>query len=145
MSPFYTGAYWFGSLVGRRKTAILSSLVLAIPLTALTFSLFAPDFGHLLFSPICHQNPSRSFQSATALPICSRCLGLYFGFGLAGLFAPTFPLRFSQRFLMAGVFVSLILAGLGLFVSALDENYVRLVLGLAVGSGFAFLVKSILK
>jgi uncharacterized membrane protein len=31
-------------------------------------------------SLICHQNPSRSFQSNGAkLPVCARCLGLYVG------------------------------------------------------------------
>jgi len=36
---------------------------------------------YAIFSPICHQNPSRSFfLFECPLGVCARCLGIYFGF-----------------------------------------------------------------
>ncbi|MCI0404738.1 MAG: DUF2085 domain-containing protein [candidate division Zixibacteria bacterium] len=115
---------------------------LLIPLTAWALSILVPAFGLSLFSPFCHQNPERTFG---ALPLCSRCFGLYFGFGLAGLFAPLVSFRFSRRFAIAALAASLALAVLSIFSPAHDGNYVRLILGLSVGAGIALLVKSILK
>jgi uncharacterized membrane protein len=38
-----------------------------------------------VYSPVCHQLPSRSFQAwGFPLGVCARCLGIYLGFG-AGL------------------------------------------------------------
>jgi len=38
-------------------------------------------FIYSLFSPICHQNPARSFFIfGYPLAVCSRCLGIYIGF-----------------------------------------------------------------
>lgn len=142
MTALFYRAYQFGLFVERRKIALFSSLVLVIPLTALTLSAVASVFGSSLFSLVCHQNPNRSLGS---LSLCSRCFGLYFGCGLAGLFAPVFSSRFSWRFLLAGITASLVLAVLGNFFSVLDGNYARLVLGFFVGTGFALLIKSILK
>lgn len=145
MTALYSWTSRFGSFVERRKMALLSAVLLTVPLTALSVSMVAPSFGHSLFSPICHQDPERSLGIVGALPLCSRCFGLYLGFGLAGLFAPLFSLRFSKRFIIVGISASFALAALGLIFPALDGNYFRLVLGLAVGVGFALLIKSILK
>ena len=145
MTALYSWAYRFGLFVERRKAVLLSTVFLTIPLTALTLSMVAPSFGNSIFSLICHQNPDRSLHLTGALPLCSRCFGLYLGFGLTGFFAPAFSLRFSRRFLIVGISTSLALAGLGLVFPALDANYLRLVLGLAVGAGFALSIKSILK
>ncbi|MGH8004892.1 MAG: DUF2085 domain-containing protein [Limisphaerales bacterium] len=142
MSAFYTWACQFGSFVESRKTTLLFSLSLVVPLTALTLSLIAPAFGNSIFSFFCHQNPDRSIG---ALSLCSRCFGLYLGVGLAGLFAPVFSFRFSKRFLIVGVAASLALAGLSLFSSGFDANYIRLILGVGVGVGAALLIKSLLK
>ena len=142
MTALYSWAYRFGAFAERRKIALLFSLALVIPLTAFTLSIVAPSFGHSLFSAICHQNPGHSLGS---LPLCSRCFGLYLGFGLTGLFAPAFSLGFSKKFVVVGISTSLALVGLSLISPALDANYVRLLLGLAVGAGFALLIKSILK
>ncbi|HXF49743.1 MAG TPA: DUF2085 domain-containing protein [Verrucomicrobiae bacterium] len=117
-------------------------MFLAIPLTALAFSELAPSFGHSLFSPVCHQGPERSLGS---LPLCSRCLGLYLGFGLAGFLVPAFSLRFSLKFIVVGLALSFVLAVLSFFFPIADGNYLRLILGLSVGAGLASLVKSILK
>lgn len=142
MTALSSRAYNFGSFVERRKTASLFSLSLVIPLTALTLSLVAPAFGNSIFSFICHQDPNRSFGS---LPLCSRCFGLYLGFGLAGFFLPSFSRRFSIKFVLVGLLSSLVVVGLGLISPALDVNFLRLLLGLAVGAGIALLIKSILK
>ncbi|MCI0329873.1 MAG: DUF2085 domain-containing protein [candidate division Zixibacteria bacterium] len=131
--------------VERRKVALLSAVFLAVPLTALAFSFTLSSFGHSIFSLVCHQVPERSLYLGGTMPLCARCFGLYFGFGLAGFFAPAFSTRFSGRFLLAGIFASLTLAALGPFFPALDANYLRLFLGLAVGAGLALLIKSVLK
>ena len=142
MSALYSWAYRFGAFVERRKTVLLSTAFLAIALTALTLSMFVPSFGYSLFSPFCHQNPEHTFGT---LPLCSRCFGLYIGFGLAGLFLPVFSLRISRGFLTVGIAASLALAALSFFSSVLDGNYLRIILGVAVGASFALLIKSILK
>jgi uncharacterized membrane protein len=53
-------------------------------------------FLYALFSPLCHQIPSRSFFIFNyPLAVCARCLGIYFGFFAgAGLFP--FVRRFSN-------------------------------------------------
>jgi uncharacterized membrane protein len=45
-------------------------------------------FCYGIFSPICHQNPERSFIFlGHPLGVCARCLGIYFGFlGGTGLY-----------------------------------------------------------
>jgi len=145
MTALFSWTYRFGTFVERRKTALLATAFLTIPLTALTLSMLAPSFGYSLFSLICHQNPDRSLHLTGALPLCSRCFGLYLGFGLAGLFTPAFSIRFSRRFLIAGIFVSLAWVGSSWIFPLLDGDDVRLALGLAVGAGLALLIKSILK
>lgn len=145
MSKLYNSTYQFGAFVERRKFVLVSCLLLALPITAIFLSWLAPSIGQWLFSPVCHQNSDRCFHLAAPLPLCARCFGLYLGFGLAGLFAPAFSFRFSKRFLIAAIFASVVTTIFGHFVFALDDNYVRLLLGLSVGAGFALLIKSVLK
>lgn len=145
MNKLGIGAYQFGSFVERRKVVLVFALFLTLPTVAVCLSLFAPSLGRLLFSPLCHQNPDRSLHLATALPLCARCFGLYLGFGLAGLLAPAFSLRFSKSFLAAAIFISAASALFAHFFLALDGNYARLLLGLSVGAGFALMFKSTLK
>jgi uncharacterized membrane protein len=47
------------------------------------------SFVYLIFEPICHQIPARSFfLFGHPLAVCGRCLGIYFGFlGGIGLYA----------------------------------------------------------
>jgi len=46
-------------------------------------------FLYAIFSPICHQVPSRSFYFfGFPLAVCGRCLGIYFGFIVGVLFYP---------------------------------------------------------
>lgn len=58
---------------------------------------------------------------------------------------PAFSLRFSLKFIVVGLALSFALAVLSFFSPIADGNYLRLILGLSVGAGFALLVKSILK
>lgn len=52
--------------------------------------------AYALFSPVCHQLPSRSFfLFGYPLAVCSRCLGIYFGF-LAGMALYPFLKGFSS-------------------------------------------------
>ena len=46
-------------------------------------------FAYSVFTPICHQIPSRSFHLfGQPLAVCARCLGIYFGaLGGTGLYA----------------------------------------------------------
>ena len=142
MTVLYNWGYRFGAFVERQKTVLFFGLFLVLPLAALAFSMAAPPVGQTIFSPVCHQNPERSFW---ALPLCARCFGLYLGLGLAGLLTPVFPFRFSRRFLAAGIVASVGLIAWNLFFPGFDGNYARFVLGLSVGAGFALLIKSILK
>ncbi len=49
----------------------------------------AADMIYILFSPLCHQIPSRSFIIyGFPLAVCSRCLGIYMGFFLGTLVYP---------------------------------------------------------
>jgi uncharacterized membrane protein len=51
---------------------------------------------YLFFSPICHQNPGRSFALAGfSWAVCQRCTGIYFGFFAASLL-PTYD-RWTAR------------------------------------------------
>ncbi|MBD3415184.1 MAG: DUF2085 domain-containing protein [Candidatus Aminicenantes bacterium] len=53
---------------------------LDLPLSAFLYS---------IFSPICHQNPTRCFYLfGNPLAVCTRCLGIYFGFFLGTLLFP---------------------------------------------------------
>jgi uncharacterized membrane protein len=43
--------------------------------------------ARLLYAPVCHQDPDRSFEvGGMVQSVCARCAGLYWG-GVAGLFA----------------------------------------------------------
>jgi len=68
----------------------------------------AAVFLYSLFSPVCHQIPSRSFFfRGFPLAVCGRCLGIYAGF-LAGLIIYPFARGFSRISLPpAGLFLIL--------------------------------------
>lgn len=62
-------------------TAAWLAVLLAAPLAALGAWLAAAVY--VVGSVICHQQPERSFQLASAhVPVCARCLGLYAGAAL---------------------------------------------------------------
>ncbi len=52
----------------------------------------------LAFGAVCHQAPDRCFAlGGAALPVCARCLGVYFGALAAGII----PVRLSWRTIAA--------------------------------------------
>jgi uncharacterized membrane protein len=45
------------------------------------------DLIYAVFAPICHNRPIRTLEfSGVLMPLCSRCFGVFLGFGTAGLF-----------------------------------------------------------
>lgn len=55
-------------------------------------------FIYLLYSPLCHQRPERSyFLSGHQLAVCSRCVGIYAGFFMSVLIYPSLSLAIRSR------------------------------------------------
>ncbi len=67
-------------------------IILAAPyFIANTQNNFLNELYYGLFSLICHQIPERSFfLNGCQLPVCARCLGIYFGIFAGGLLYPFF-------------------------------------------------------
>lgn len=92
-----------------------------------------------LFSPICHQIPSRSFFCfGSPLAVCGRCLGIYLGF-LAGTILYPFLGGFSkstlpkkESFLLLSLPIALDTLGnfFGLWTTS---NWLRLLIGFIWG------------
>jgi uncharacterized membrane protein len=58
----------------------LALSTVAAPLLARRGHPFAAAFLYLLYSPVCHQLPQRSFAlQGFPWAVCSRCAGIYFG------------------------------------------------------------------
>ncbi|MBC7361248.1 MAG: DUF2085 domain-containing protein [Candidatus Aminicenantes bacterium] len=79
-------------------TILVSGLILGgvflAPLTSWRWPLLS-KFVYLLYSPLCHQQPERSyFLNGHQLAVCSRCLGIYSGFFLSSLIYPTWRRSF---------------------------------------------------
>ncbi|HEK86703.1 MAG: DUF2085 domain-containing protein [Candidatus Saccharicenans sp.] len=78
--------------IGWWLTIIISGLILFSVFLAPLFYNRQPTlsaFIYLLYSPLCHQQPSRSyFIFGHQLAVCSRCLGIYAGFFLSALIYP---------------------------------------------------------
>jgi uncharacterized membrane protein len=65
---------------------VVCALMLAAPALALRSFPRAASILYLVFSPICHQNPQRSFMLAGhSLAVCHRCTGMYLGLFLGSL------------------------------------------------------------
>lgn len=63
-------------------------LIMLAPYTRARGAAAAP-YLYLLFAPICHQLPERSFHLfGHPLAVCQRCFGLYLGFAAAALLLP---------------------------------------------------------
>jgi uncharacterized membrane protein len=74
----------------RTSAAILWSCVcaafLAAPLLEANGHKWAAALLYALFSPVCHQNPARSFAFfGHSWAVCHRCTGIYFGLLLGSL------------------------------------------------------------
>jgi uncharacterized membrane protein len=93
----------------------MAALIVAAPLLG-----ERPEAGwiRVLFAPLCHQKPDRSFHLAgAALPVCQRCAGIYAGLLIGGL-APASLLAAAgvrrRAVALAAAAPILIDAGLGL-------------------------------
>ena len=89
--------------------AVLASAAVMTPyLAASGYTLFAAAI-FWFFSPVCHQDPARSFWLFGApLAVCARCLGIYLG-AAAGAWIPA-PRR-------------MVLSGLALFAALLAAMF----------------------
>jgi uncharacterized membrane protein len=66
--------------------SVVCALVLAPPLLASRGFHAAAAACYLIFSPICHQAPERSFEIfGYSLAVCHRCSGIYLGFLMGSL------------------------------------------------------------
>ncbi len=103
-------------------------------------------FIFLFFSPICHQDPGRSFHlMGHPLAVCSRCSGIYIGF-LLGVAVYPFLRRFNRKpppprwVLVVGILLTVfefLLSRCGIINSDL---FFRSLAGLILGSVTAFYV-----
>ncbi|MBK9261061.1 MAG: DUF2085 domain-containing protein [Polyangiaceae bacterium] len=57
----------------------------------------ASELIYAIFSPVCHNRPARTLELfGVLMPLCSRCLGIFIGFGTAGVFPyPRWGIRAS--------------------------------------------------
>jgi uncharacterized membrane protein len=121
--------------------ALLAGAAISAPYLALggygtfTFLIF------LFFSPVCHQDPERSFWIFGApVAVCARCLGIYLG-AAAGAWIPA-----PRRMLLSGLglFAALNLADVLTEAAAWHGNWkltrflLGALLGLAAGSLVAY-------
>lgn len=91
------------------------------------------------FSPVCHQDPARSFWLfGGPVAVCARCLGIYLG-AAVGAWIPA-----PRRVLLSGLvlFAALNLADVLTEVAALHGDWlgVRFTLGLVLGAAASGLV-----
>ena len=99
--------------------------------------------SYLIFRPLCHQDPARSFWLAgMPLPVCARCLGIYVG-ALIGLlvFGPVRGIETRKPFprnwliiCLAPLLVDGMANALGLFAT---PAMLRALIGLAAGMATA--------
>lgn len=69
---------------------------------------FVSDLLYALYSPLCHQNPSRCFLLfGHPLAVCARCLGIYAGFFLGTCLYPLHRGLHSQSLPRKEVFIAL--------------------------------------
>jgi len=119
--------------------ATLAATAVATPALAAANLSFIALAITLFFSPVCHQDPARSFWLFGApVAICARCLGLYLG-AAAGAW-----LRVPRRILLPILGGTLALNLLDIFTEliGLHGNWIatRFVLGLSLGAALASLV-----
>jgi len=126
------------ALVSCGPAVLVSAAVLAPYLAAAGYSALALAIV-FFFSPVCHQDPVRSFWVfGGPVAVCARCLGIYLG-AAAGAWIPA-----PRRVLLAGLalFATLNLADVLTEASAWHGNWlgVRFALGLVLGGAASGLV-----
>ena len=131
------------AVVSVGPAALAGAAVMAPYLSAGGYSLAALAI-FLFFSPVCHQDPARSFWIFGApVAVCARCLGIYLG-AAVGAWIPA-----PRRVLLAGLalFAALNLADVLTEAAALHGNWklVRFLLGGLLGLTAGSLVANSLK
>jgi len=116
---------------------ILSALILAAPILLSLAHHKSASVFYLSFSFLCHQNPDRSFFLAGyPLPVCHRCLGIYFGLCIGSLIGFRF-LPQASRFRLLYIAASAIPILLDVAISSLGlwsgMGLVRFITGLWFG------------
>ena len=105
---------------------------------------FVSDLLYAVYSPLCHQNPSRCFVLfGYPLAVCARCLGVYGGFLLGTCLYPLFRDLRSQSLPLKGVLISLstpiVVDTTGnLFLLWMTNEWIRLLTGVFWGSILPF-------
>jgi uncharacterized membrane protein len=133
------------TMTGRRRLPVslvgagLSAAAVAAPLLSNAGFSLAAVMLTLFFSPICHQDPARSFWLfGGPIAACARCLGMYLG-AAAGAW-----LRAPQSVLLPVVIVAGTLNALDVFTEAvgLHGNWLasRFAFGLLLGGSLGALV-----
>lgn len=125
-------------------------LLFLLPILKLTVDNSIIDLCYRIFSLICHQNPERSYYfMGEKLPVCVRCLGLYFGLLLGLVIYPFFSniretripnVKISLIFLAPIVFDG-VSQMIGLYNS---PHYVRILTGILASSGSMLYILPIL-
>ena len=99
---------------------------------------------YILFSPLCHQIPERSFMIYDyPLAVCARCLGIYLGFFIGTLLYPLIKgirnLEVPQRsYLIFFTLPIIIDAGANFLGLWNTPNWIRLIIGTLWGSILPF-------
>ena len=118
--------------------ALASAAMMAPYLAASGYSLAALAI-FWFFSPVCHQDPARSFWIFGApVAVCARCLGIYLGAAVGAFFGA------SQRAVLAA-FAAAVVLNLAEWLTELAQLHgvwmaPRFVLGAALGAALGALV-----
>ncbi|MFQ6082306.1 MAG: DUF2085 domain-containing protein [Candidatus Aminicenantia bacterium] len=144
---------YFNKLFVRRENIIYFFVLISILFCA-TLIFSAPyfvnqkkDIGYLIyliFSPLCHQIPERSFHLFNhTLAVCSRCTGIYLGF-LAGVILYPFIRRINnislpqpQIFIFISLPMVIDITG-NFFHFWTNTNLSRAIIGIIWGIGLPF-------
>ncbi|MGE5789148.1 MAG: DUF2085 domain-containing protein [Myxococcales bacterium] len=139
----------------RRQRTVVRLLMLLLALVPLMVPLLESvswlrHVGQLLRSLYglqCHQSPARSWNvQGAALPVCSRCLGIYVGLGLAS--ALDRP-RLRRDEYKAWIFIGAALLGCDVLTEWVGlrpaQAGLRFVTGLVISYGIALSVLAVLR
>lgn len=98
-------------------------------------------FNYSIMKKICHQRPDRSFFIfGKKLPLCTRCLGLYFSF-FVGIIIAILNINWLMGFKLYQIILFLVICMLPLVVDGFTQlyklrksnNILRLITGLIMG------------
>jgi uncharacterized membrane protein len=105
---------------------------------------FVSDLIYAVYSPLCHQNPSRCFVLfGYPLAVCTRCLGVYGGFLLGACLYPLFrdlrSLSLPRKEVLIAISIPIVVDTSGnLFLLWMTTGWIRLLTGVLWGSILPF-------